>query len=144
MLGQPKKTKDELSISDVNFEAWSETEANRYNDVLSEMLGRHHLVDELTCNSQGNELEKHLRESILISAVVTEEERLDRMKGIGIDRNETENPIYQHLKTIKNKRLEALGAYEKNPTAENLQKRMEGRAKVVCEETGRSEFSVVA
>ena len=116
-----KKTKDELSISDVNFEAWSETEANRYNDILSEMLGKHHLLDELTCNSQGNELEKHLRESILISAVVTEAERLDRMKGTGIDGNETENPIYQHQKTIKNKRLEALGAYEKNPTAENLE-----------------------
>ena len=57
----------------------------------------------------------------MISAVVTEEERLDRMKGIGIDGNETENPIYQHLKTIKNKRLEALGAYEKNPSAENLE-----------------------
>ena len=76
--------------------------------MLSEMLGRHYLVGDLTCHSQGNELEKHLRESILISAVVTEEERLDRMKGIGIDGNETENPIYQHLKTIKNKRLEAL------------------------------------
>ena len=27
-----KKTKDELSISDVNFEAWSETEANWYRE----------------------------------------------------------------------------------------------------------------
>ena len=88
------KTKDELSISDVNFEAWSETEANRYNDILGEMLGKHHLLDERTCNSQGNELEKHLRESILISAVIAEEERLDRMKGIGLDGNETENPIF--------------------------------------------------
>ena len=57
----------------------------------------------------------------MISAVVTEEERLDRMKGIGIDGNETENPVYQHPKTIKSKRLEALGAYEKNPSAENLE-----------------------
>ena len=85
------------------------------------MLGKHHLLDELTCISQGNELEKHLRESILISAVIAEEERLDRMKGIGLDGNETENPIFQHLKAVKNKRLEALGAYEKNPTAENLE-----------------------